>query len=89
MNKTLIKVEQRHIDQGRRHNCNYCPVALAIKDTISPDYTKRVSVSPFDVGIGGRQFYLPFELTEFIQRFDRLGVAEPIEFELDLPPKFL
>lgn len=44
----IIKVEQRHIDAGKRGNDCDCPIAIALKEQLNTD----------DVWVGATTFYV-------------------------------
>ena len=81
----IITVTQEDIQHGERATTNFCPVALAIKQTIGPFW--RVSVIPNNVyfhhGIAKESRLLPQEATEFIQAFDADNIVAPFSFEID------
>ncbi len=74
-----IYVRRRHIEGGKRLDCEMCPIALAIKE-ITGKYTKvltaiaRVSAAP--------PFALPHSARRFIQRFDSGEPVKPFMFVL-------
>lgn len=86
----LIKVLQRHIEMGKHSSACYCPVALAICETLNiaevgvyPNYCKlliRISKSMHDYTI--RVIKLPEEVNTFICDYDSYKAVEPMEFEL-------
>ena len=86
-----IKVEQKHIENGRRLSPSRCPLALAIRD-----HYGRKSFQTFHVNVGTRVaslwdftdanphavYALPREAQTFAERFDCHKSVEPFEFEL-------
>lgn len=85
---TLIHVTADDIENGRAGSCGRCPVALALRRTISCE-TCDVAVSSFTTHI-----YLPWgavglphsrPLADFIVNFDNGGVGSPFSFRMDLP----
>lgn len=79
-----IKVTQKHIDEGLRWNCSYCPIALAIKELLKVavvSVNARTVYFPFDI----KSEKLPLNISTFIKRFDAGCIVYPIEFELEIP----
>lgn len=68
-----ITVTQDHINNGKRHNCTDCPIALALQP-----YGLSPSVGPRSIiwrKFNGKyntfyKGYLPIEAQNFIQMFD-------------------
>jgi hypothetical protein len=82
----LIKVTQKHINNGIKELCSQCPVALALKDAIP----EAIIVKAFEY----RLVYLtknkvcyqapsPNSVRDFINRFDASLSVEPFEFEVE------
>lgn len=87
--KRTIKVEQRHIDAGKRAECDKCPVALALLDTIPEADVAHVEPPNVYVeldGGGALTGNLPREAELWINDYDEQddGYPTPFEFELDL-----
>ena len=84
----LIKVTQEHIDNGVQHKSKFCPIALAIKDTVQNNF--GVSVGPekayiFNSSNGDIRidmYELPEIARDFVSSFDRKESVEPIQFQL-------
>lgn len=81
--RLTVHVTEKHIREGRRSNCDLCPVALALKDA---------SGKPWNVGYCGAypadcrsNAFFPLEVTRFIRAFDAQISVEPFTFTLDLP----
>lgn len=76
-------------DDYRKHNKDYkatcdCPVALAlVRHGVSFRGVSRRRIERFGIC----SFWLPYEVTRFIENFDAHCPVEPIEFEIDIPEK--
>lgn len=86
--RVLIKVTQQDIEQGKRHMCDYCPVALAAKRTLP--WAKVVNYSGIHDGAyriqkGSKTAHLPEIASDWIRAFDRGDRVEPINFYVDVP----
>jgi hypothetical protein len=83
-----IKVTQRHIDHGKRGDCSYCPIALAIADAISfsvldMPFWKTIQVMDnTEVNIRGRRYVSSFDMTKWMTAFDDMLEVSPVEFVL-------
>jgi hypothetical protein len=84
-----IKVTQRHIDHGKRGDCSYCPIALAIADVIkwSPaldgPFWKIIQVlDNTEINIRGERYVSSFNLTKWMTSFDDMLEVSPVEFVL-------
>ncbi len=82
----LVKVTQKHIDEGKRADCYTCPIALAILDIDPKPVNVQVKYSYVMIYIEKngkyKQYELPWEAREFISKFDNGKKVEPFEFEL-------
>lgn len=85
-----VQVTQDHIDNGHRNSAVSCPIALALKET--PGATNvSVGIGTASIGYGNvlrydykRTYYhLPWQATEFIDRFDFGDPVQPFEFEME------
>ncbi len=83
----IIKVTQKHINEGIREDSCMCPVALAIKDRLAG----RCSVSAVDVEehyifTGSAHCAAPRSVKRFINRFDKNGrnSVKPFNFKLNI-----
>ena len=74
-----VRVEQRHIKAGRRHDPCRCPIALAVWEELP---TECPEVADGFVFMGGHEYMLTVEACTFVHRFDRGEMVEPFEFEL-------
>ena len=80
--KVKVNVTQNHIQRGRRSNSNYCPIALALKETLG---LKTVSVSDgvlFGGGYERLRVQLPLHARKFIRAFDDKKAVKPFSFTL-------
>lgn len=84
--KVKIEVTQKHIDSGKRADCYYCPIALAIM----PKRTLLITPSLF-FPLWGRETMkrLPREVRWFIASFDEKENVEPFSFDLFIPHRYL
>jgi len=78
----IIKVEQKHIDNGTTDNCKSCMIALAMQDAIN--HTARCGLSTASAVINGKwtRFYVPEDVQKKIIAFDSGEKALPFDFEL-------
>ena len=86
---TAINVTAEHIARGQRRDCEYCPVALAIRDAL-PDLI-YARVGPGNIGLqrnAGECFIhleIPPDVVDFIRDYDARAIPDPFTFELDYP----
>ena len=84
-----IEVTKQHIKDGRKLDCNYCPVALAIRDAVTNSTCVEVcdDMSPiisFYKGDDLLEFAAPDSVYEFIENFDLGGSVKPFKFTLPI-----
>ena len=97
-----VEVAQHHINRGERARCTRCPVALAIKDVVSPVFSIEVTgASCYITNIEGYiiTVALPSRVVQFVAAFDRPGwygggaylkaILAPFNFEADIPDHVL
>lgn len=79
-----IKVEQRHINEGKISRCQECPVALAIQEQTGV----KVSVYPMTGVFFGSGVIIPLPpiAQHFIGCFDYGVDVRPFEFDLPWSP---
>ena len=78
-----ITVTQEDIDHGFIHDCDNCPIAMAIRSQF-PDADIEVVMTM--CSINGRIYDLPREASNFIKQFDAQEVLpEPFSFVLGTP----
>lgn len=95
-----FSVTQEHINEGEAKHCKHCPIALAVRKTISPFVDS--SVGGYDIIINYRRVFvegiaylnshsikLPDIAFKFIQHFDNQLPVEPFSFEVQIPKCFL
>ena len=93
---TVVKVERRHIEAGKRNDPEFCPVALAVneldemeKASVGEGYchfTLSESLTPKELpGPVCGFFGLEGWIMRKIERFDETGEMEPFRFHL-IPP---
>lgn len=75
-----IKIEQKHIDKGRRYNAKLCPIALAMKDVLGDGcMASRDTLYRYN-----ERFNTPQCVVEFMRNYDAGWKVEPMEFELNI-----
>ena len=98
-----IRVEQKHIDNGKAGSPHCCPIALALKEQNSEGIYENerwavypdlgISVEVFEDGrwlrsIGRKRIHLSYEINRFIEEFDSDVLANPFKFEIQYPNNF-
>lgn len=88
----LVRVEQRHINEGKAKSCGSCPLARAINDALGRD------IAPLGVGVNNTSWWgnpfgdiggtLPFDASAFVVNYDAGLPVEPFEFEIRIPDRF-
>jgi hypothetical protein len=84
----LVKVEQKHIDNGARRSCRRCPIALALREqtgtlwVVGSAFASEGEVKPAWKGVSKRIKTLPDAVIRFFYEFDRNRPVKPLEFEL-------
>ena len=86
----LVQVTEQDIEEGKRHNCHLCPVALAVARTLGMK-TDDVLMTG-DVYIRWEGWRLlgdgSFKIRRFAANFDKGKPVKPFSFELrGLPPE--
>lgn len=94
MKGNLIKVEQKHINKGKRGKCRFCPIALALKDRgLTHIFVDADTVSFIRTVKHEGSWYteiagcdLPRSARRFIKKFDKEGknAVKPFNFYLDI-----
>jgi hypothetical protein len=90
MNDSItVKITDYHIRHGKRGDCSYCPIALAIADQIkhSPaldgPFWKIIQVlDNSEINIRGKRYVTSFEATKWMTAFDDMLEVSPVEFVL-------
>jgi hypothetical protein len=90
MNDDMIiaRIGDFEIKHGKRGDCSYCPIALAIAKalplgTLHGPYWQQIKV--FDntnIEIRGRRYVTSFEATKWMTDFDDMKEVKPVEFIL-------
>jgi hypothetical protein len=80
--KLRVSVTQDHINSASRSNCEYCPIALAIKQLDIDD----VIVHNTRVYLGRRCVLLPKTAQHFVSTYDRLGPNAVTPFKVKYDP---
>ena len=80
-----IKVEKKHIQDGKRGSPAYCPIALAIEDAgyWHPVVDKEVAEFVDSEKEWTWEFDLPTEARSFIMKYDAGREVRPFEFEVE------
>ena len=79
----LINVTQDHINKGSRGQCRNCPIALALLDNGFENVAVFEGViDTYHKEYGYWYYYIPPELQEIINNYDKTGKMDPLEFEL-------
>lgn len=82
----IIEVNQDDIDNGKKCNSNYCPIACAVRRAI-PN-SEYISMSAWGLRINNKYVMLDDEtdekLANFVLHFDAGNKVEPIKFELEI-----
>lgn len=87
-----IKVEQKHIDQGKACDSSSCPIALALADKFTkgePSIYRDIVVTTItDEGIFMTEsMKTPTTALQRLVKYDLQGVMEPFEFMLETKHK--
>lgn len=83
-----VKVEQRHIDQGKPLHAWSCPVSLALTSATHGQWGVAHEYATLFRGAGDvLKVPLPAEVGDKIAAFDAGELMEPFEFEFDWPKK--
>lgn len=90
-----VKVTADDIENGRRHACYQCPVALAINRAFKGKIKARVDVgmiglynmiSKSTAPLHAATIVAPVEVNDFVLAFDhKVAGAYPFEFDLPVP----
>ena len=92
-----IQVTEEHIKDGKRTDCKFCPVALAIRDKVKSEYIVDITEIIF---IYNSQRLIKLDHTPetkaFIPDFDSYDPdlpacfqPKPFSFSLDIPQEYL
>lgn len=81
-----IEVTQGHIDEGKKADCNRCPIALAIAQHVKVSF--KVGNWLVHFGALGSSS-LPSNAFCFIQKFDSGQPVSPFSFDIEIPAEFL
>jgi len=91
-----VSVKQKHIDAGKKRDCEACPIALALTEQANCPQPPTVIVTyiynnhPNDirpialgyVNIDDLKFTMPLEAIKFAADFDNDKPVSPFEFEI-------
>ncbi len=79
----IFNVTQEDIDGAQRGHSMYCPVAIAMRRVLGP---AAVLVGIAACALNNRVTRtFPYEVTEFIGKYDAGKPVEPFSFELTIP----
>lgn len=101
--RVKIQVTAEHVKTGRRRNCGYCPVAMAMNVHLKEGFygfagTSEVWINrtpppedPNDTSLHEveRSWDMPRKIVEWVACFDACCQGSPISFILDIPKKYL
>jgi len=76
-----IEVKQEHLNKGKKHKCNECPVALALKDA----GFSGVNVTYFSATLNGTYVPLSKTVESYIKAFDADKPVSPFTFQVEFP----
>jgi hypothetical protein len=83
--ETTVNVTQDHIDRGVAKNCEFCPVALALKKSFPGALDVGVNQATLSFSDPERRFWwteAPDEVSDFIIMFDCGQPVEPFSFRV-------
>lgn len=78
-----VYVGKRHIEHGKRANCDSCPIALALMEK---NIWSSVSVSTTTAYFPNSCGYLPPAAKKFISNFDSGHPVKPFSFRIKVKP---
>jgi hypothetical protein len=79
----IISVTEDDIKMGKVGDCQFCPVALAVKRNTA----RPITVGSDILDVDQVSHWLPLEVVDFIEDFDSGLLVDPFTFEL--PDEFL
>ena len=83
-----IKIDDFEIKHGKRGDCSYCPIALAIAKalplgSLHGPYWQQIKVfDNTDIWIRGKRYVSSFDMTKWMTDFDDMLEVSPVEFVL-------
>ena len=93
LKKVKINVKKEHINEGQRGKCSLCPVDLAVKEIVKPEFGVRVGYvsiiiekEPFDDFLSIRH---DFSVAAWIVEYDGKNQVAPMSFEIEVPEEIL
>lgn len=102
MRDITIQVTDKHINEGIKSACNFCPVALAVKEILKEEFfpivinsfigicNKKNEISSLYDGRDILQkILLTQEISGFIENFDFGQTVKPISFNISIEEKYL
>jgi hypothetical protein len=94
-----INVTEKHIENGKKRNCQFCPIALAIGEHLEEGFECHVSRYTLKIYPASNQdldsdfclteVNLPQECSTFIGLFDNYDPVKPFTFEANIPTQYL
>ncbi len=99
MARRVVNVLWRHIKAGKVDSCRRCPVALAMRPLMAPQWRAevysheigilRIDAPPTDQSWAVHYIGLPREAEDFIKNFDLRNTVTPFFFEIEMPDECL
>lgn len=92
MMKLIVEVLSEDIYDGKREDCDSCPIALAMNrafddadlDMVARVYDRSFTIRRRGTGRGTAEQKLPPGAAEFVREFDEKIEVEPYTFEVDV-----
>jgi hypothetical protein len=87
MKTITVNVTQKNIDEGKHHQCQFCPIAKALQDKGYP----LAQVRTYYIDLYGpvtkmdQVLDTTKEIRSFITKFDNSEAVQPFTFELEVP----
>lgn len=78
--RLTVRVEKKHINEGRRSDSARCPIALALNE--QHPQPEVWSVGTRSAAAYGRDLNLPEVARRFVTRYDAYVEVQPLAFDL-------
>jgi len=88
----LVSVTADDIAEGMRKKCHHCPVAIAIRRTLSPESVgvdQEEGYVKYREDVASRWFVMSASVRRFISAFDKKGPGAVRPFRFRLPASVL
>ena len=82
--KLTVRIQQRHIDEGKRTYCRECPIALALNEQHPRKGGWWIVCDQAWSIYCERPYNLSKEAIKFYRSFDNGCAVKPLEFEMDI-----